>query len=130
MALLVVFAFPARRTRSSSSLLFLSVVNMRRKAVDLRLGEALRNDVAHDVAQPQQRLVVQVCRPSVGEGNEAPGRQLADEEARRRVRRGRTRAPELKLRIRRLARVALSPGRPGRRGISGRRRIRVLSRRS
>ena len=90
----------------SESATNLSVVNMRRKAVDLRLGEALRNDVAHDVAQPQQRLVVQVCRPSVGEGNEAPGRQLADEEARRRVRRGRTRAPELKLRIRRLARVA------------------------
>ena len=81
------------------------VIDVGGQSVDLRLGEPLRRDFAHDVAESQQGLVIEFGRPSIGEGKQAPRRQLADEKARRQVRRS-PRTTELELRIRRFTRIS------------------------
>ena len=92
---------PTRQTMA----MHLRVKDVRRKSVDLRLREALRYNVSHDVAEAKKSFVVEVGGPSVGERDEASGRNLTDEEARSQMRRS-ARTPELELRICRLAGVS------------------------
>ena len=90
------------------------IINVRRQSIDLRLRESLWSDFAHNIAESQQRFVVEFGRPSIGQGNQARGRNLTDEKTRRQVGRS-PRTPELELRIRRFTGI---PGRGAERGYS------------
>ena len=96
---------PSNKTTSIRLPTNLGVKDVRWESINLSLGQSLRNHFSHDIAESQQSFVIEIRGPSVGERNEASGRDLTDEKARRQMRWSAS-TSKLKLRVRCIARVS------------------------